>query len=137
MKNLKISKLNSVFILLVSCAAVVFLTAAQTSKWTAPDAAKKVSNPVPSDANSIAEGKKVYVSDCQKCHGKKGMGDGPNASELDKPLDPLNNASMKGQTDGEVFWKISEGKKPMPSGKKTLTDQQRWQVLNYIRTFAK
>ncbi|MEI6815322.1 MAG: cytochrome c [Bacteroidota bacterium] len=137
MKNLKSKSQNSIIFLLASFVMVIFLTAAQTAKWTAPETAKKTANPVPSDATSIGEGKKIYESDCKKCHGKKGMGDGPNASELDKPLDPLNNASMKGQTDGEVFWKITEGRKPMPSGKKTLTEQQRWQVLNYIRTFAK
>jgi mono/diheme cytochrome c family protein len=137
MKNFKIKKQNPILFFMMSVVLVVFLTAAQTSKWSAPDAAKKVANPVASDANSIAEGKKIYVSDCQKCHGKKGLGDGPNASELDNPLEALNSAGMKAQTDGELFWKISEGKKPMPSAKKTLSETQRWQVLDYIRTLAK
>jgi|ERR1039457_7017149 mono/diheme cytochrome c family protein len=137
MKNLKkISKLNSVLMLLITGVIVVSLSAFQSSKWKAPDAAKGVKNPTTADANNIAEGKKVYTSDCQKCHGKKGMGDGPNASELDNPLEPLNSAGIKAETDGELFWKMSEGKKPMPSAKKTLSETQRWQLVDYIRTFA-
>jgi len=39
-------------------------------------------------------------------------------------------------TDGELFWKISEGRRPMPEFKKRLTEEQRWQLVNYVRTFA-
>jgi mono/diheme cytochrome c family protein len=39
-------------------------------------------------------------------------------------------------TDGEIFWKMTEGRKPMPSFKKQLTDEQRWQLVNFLRTFA-
>ncbi len=44
---------------------------------------------------------------------------------------------MRPQTDGELFWKISEGRDPMPSFKGQLTDTQIWQLVNYVRTFSK
>jgi mono/diheme cytochrome c family protein len=43
---------------------------------------------------------------------------------------------MAEMTDGEIFWKMGEGKLPMPAFKKRLTDEQRWQLVNYLRTFA-
>lgn len=109
----------------------------QQQEWKAPETAKSLKNPIPADASSIAAGKSAYAKECLQCHGKKGMGDGPNSATLDKAPEPLNKATVKAQTDGELFWKIREGKKPMPSTKKTLTDDQRWQVVNYIRTFSK
>ena len=88
------------------------------------------------DAGSLAAAKVLYTKECGKCHGKSGMGDGPNAAILDKPIEPWNTADFKAHTDGELFWKITEGKKPMPSTKKSLSDNQRWQLVNYIRTFS-
>jgi mono/diheme cytochrome c family protein len=107
------------------------------TEWKAPESAKNIINPIPSDASSIAAGKVLYTKECLQCHGKKGFGDGPNSSTLDKSPEPLNTAKVKNQTDGELFWKIKEGRKPMPSTKKNFTDEQRWQVVNYIRTLNK
>ncbi len=52
-----------------------------------------------------------------------------------KPAD-FTGAHMMGEmTDGEIFWKISEGR-PMPSFKKQLTEEQRWQLVNHVRSLA-
>ena len=40
---------------------------------------------------------------------------------------------MSAETDGSLFWKISEGRGPMPPWKQVLTDKQRWQVVDYLR----
>lgn len=109
----------------------------QQSEWKAPESAKNIKNPIPANAASIAAGKAVYIKECLECHGKKGLGNGPNSATLDKSPESFNTLKVKNQTDGELFWKIKEGRKPMPSTKKSLTDDQRWQVLNYIRTFSK
>lgn len=126
---------------LVSAAIIFFIMlvsyAPKQKEWKAPESAKSMKNPIPADATSIAAGKTVYVKECLQCHGKKGLGDGPNAATLDKSPEPLNTAKVKNQADGELFWKIKEGKKPMPTTRKTLTDDQRWQVVDYIRTLNK
>ncbi len=106
------------------------------AKWTAPAEADKKKNPVASDATSIAAGKDIYTKNCASCHGKKGKGDGPKSADLDKVPNDFSKSDFTKQTDGAIFWKISEGKKPMPSFKKDLTDEQRWSVINYIRTFG-
>lgn len=105
--------------------------------WEAPKEAKMKKNPVVADQVAVTEGKKVYEKECLSCHGKKGKGDGPKAEELDKAVKDLGSPKTQNQTDGELFWKINEGKKPMPSTKKILTETQRWQVVLYIRSFKK
>ena len=123
--------------LTASAILIVFAAIAQSDDWKAPETAKEKKNPIASDEASIAAGKKGYEKECLNCHGKKGKGDGPNSLTLEKEVGDLTSAKAQDQSDGELFWKISEGKKPMPIGKKTLSEEQRWQVVNYIRTFKK
>ena len=141
MKNLLKYKplTKSVFIGFVLFAVCLVLASfvPQQSEWKAPASAKNIKNPIPANAASLAAGKTVYINECLECHGKKGLGNGPKSADLDKAPESFNNLKVKNQTDGELSWKIKEGRKPMPSTKKTLTDDQRWQVLNYIRTFCK
>ena len=107
----------------------------QSKEWTAPDVAIKKANPVASDAKSLEAGKKSYDKNCADCHGKKGKGDGKKAAELDKAPNDFSKEDVQKQTDGSLFWKITEGKKPMPGFKKDMEDTERWQLVNYIRTF--
>lgn len=111
---------------------------AQTSKkWVAPAAADQLKNPSASDANSAKEGKKLYVANCSPCHGTGGKGDGIAAASVNpKPADHTSAAIQK-ETDGSLYWKLTEGRSPMPSYKQILTDAQRWQLINFIRTLAK
>jgi mono/diheme cytochrome c family protein len=39
-------------------------------------------------------------------------------------------------TDGELFYVISQGHKPMPSYKRKLTEDQRWQLVLLVRAFS-
>lgn len=105
--------------------------------WPAPEAAAKVKNPVKADATSIAEGKDLYAQHCKSCHGAKGKGDGTKAEKIDISCGDFASAEAAKQTDGELFWKTTEGRKPMPSYKEKLSDNERWAVINYIRSLAK
>jgi mono/diheme cytochrome c family protein len=106
----------------------------QQKEWKAPASADAKKNPLTSDAAAIAAGKTVYVKECQSCHGKKGKGDGPSAKDLDIPAGDFSKATMQSQSDGALFWKTSEGRKPMPSFKKKLTEDKIWQTIIYMRT---
>ncbi len=136
----KISKMKlSSFVLIGAttlCFAFIPMGKGGAEKWVAPADANKKTNPVPSNEKSIASGKALYGTNCATCHGKKGKGDGPKSEELDKPVRDFTTADFGEQTDGAIFWKITEGKKPMPSFKKELTEEQRWTVINYIKEFA-
>ena len=106
----------------------------QQKEWKAPASADAKKNPLTADAATIAAGKAVYVKECQSCHGKKGKGDGPSAKDLDIPAGDFSKATMQSQSDGALFWKTSEGRKPMPSFKKKLTEEKIWQTVIYMRT---
>ena len=120
-------------------AATATFVLAQGSDWRAPASAANRPNPVPANANTIALGQKLYTANCFTCHGAEGNGDGPGAATLEKkPANLGQRIKSTGETDGELFWKISEGRAPMVTWKAQLTETQRWELVNYIRaTFAK
>jgi mono/diheme cytochrome c family protein len=118
-------------LLLTSLATAVL---AQGSDWKAPPTAANRPNPVAGNANATALGQKLYLANCMTCHGQSGRGDGPGAAALEKKPADLTK-KVRTQTDGELFWKISEGKSPMVSWK-SLSETQRWELVNYIKTLA-
>jgi mono/diheme cytochrome c family protein len=118
---------------------VVFETGvlhAAVDSWTPPaqDAARQ--NPVVVNANSIAQGKGIYEKECLSCHGAGGKGDGRKADTLEVKPSDLSKPRVSAQPDGVLFWKISEGKTPMPSFRSKLASQELWAVINYVRTLG-
>ncbi len=111
---------------------------AQTKpKWAVPSAASKIENPVGSGTATLASAKILYLNNCSPCHGEKGKGNGPaSASLAPKPADH-SSAVFQSQTDGAIFYKLSEGRSPMPAYKTILSDQQRWSLVSYLRTLKK
>lgn len=127
--------------LLLSLLAIVIagvLTFGQGSdqKWTAPVRAAAKKNPVAANDTSIALGRKIYERQCLPCHGVTGKGDGPVAAHLEKRPGNLSSVRLWEQSDGALFWKVNEGHKPMPTFKNVMSDEERWPVINYIRTLA-
>jgi len=116
-------------------ASMVF--AQHSTPWNVPKSAKEKKNLYSPDESSIARGQKSYKIECLRCHGKEGKGDGVSAMKIKKTVADLTSDYVQNQTDGELFWKISEGRSPMPLAKRTLTGDQRWDVINYIRTLKK
>lgn len=124
--------ISSVILLLSSREA-----SAQSKPWVIPATASSMKNPVPIDPTTLKEAKTLYTSYCSPCHGDKGKGDGPAAVALNpKPADHTS-AKVQNETDGTLFYMISEGRDPMPSLKRTLTENQRWALVDYIRTLGK
>ncbi|MFY9308274.1 MAG: cytochrome c [Bacteroidia bacterium] len=107
----------------------------QQSVWKAPASADQKKNPVASNEQTLAAGKKIYNKECMSCHGKKGKGDGPASVTVGKPVGDMTSVSFHAQSDGAIFWKTATGKPPMPSFGKKLTEEQVWQIVNYMRTF--
>lgn len=128
-------------LLIGMCAFAIGRAAAQQTEpapWVAPDDAKKVKNPVASNAESLAAGEQLFTDNCVLCHGEKGLGDGPGAKTI--KVKPANFADPKlqaSETDGSLFWKMTNGRGPMPSWRDTLSDQERWQLVVYIRKLGK
>jgi mono/diheme cytochrome c family protein len=105
--------------------------------WNAPEAAIKQKNPVKADEASIKEGKDIYAQQCKSCHGTKGKGDGPKAAKIDISCGDFTSEEFTKLSDGELYWKTTEGRKPMPAFKAELSDNERWAVINYIRSLSK
>jgi mono/diheme cytochrome c family protein len=124
----------------IALALAHFLTSPSTadpaSAWKAPARAATAKNPVPADERSLAAGKALYARECVACHGPTGRGDGPDAKDLARPPSDLTAPSTRQQSDGELFWKLTEGRRPMPRFGRSLTDDQRWHLVNYIRTLT-
>jgi len=106
-------------------------------KWVAPAAEARKKNPVAVNDSSLALGQKIYLQRCAGCHGKTGKGDGPDAADLGIHPAKLSDAAVQQQTDGELFWKVTVGKKPMPNYRSRLSPTDRWNVINYLRTLAR
>lgn len=111
--------------------------------WELPEDADKTKNPIAASPESISKGKELYLErtkgNCIFCHGETGSGNEANLARLRrKPADLSNKERMTAMTDGEVFWKISKGIKGiMPDGEKRMSEEERWHVVNYVRTLAK
>lgn len=101
--------------------------------WVAPAAEKAKKNPMAGGAKAVDAGKKVAQTNCVLCHGESGKGNGPGAAALTpKPAD-WTSKKVQDESDGEIFWKISNGRGPMPSWKH-LPENDRWAVVHYIRS---
>jgi len=125
--------------ILASSAFVARVGAADDDKpWVAPDAAKQVKNPVPVNPETLAAGTQLYHENCAPCHGETGKGDGDTGKIIKKkPANFTDEKLMSEETDGSIFWKMSEGRGPMPSWKDELSEKERWQLVNYIRKLGK
>ena len=124
-----------------SLSSVQAQSASTNAVWEVPARAARKANPVPADPKSIAQGKQLYVAACLACHGPAGKGDGPAAATLERNgvrVRPgnLSDPKLWEETDGALFWKLTEGKTPMPAWAETLSEEQRWLIVNYIRTLA-
>jgi mono/diheme cytochrome c family protein len=111
--------------------------------WELPADADKTKNPVAATPESVSKGKELFLErtkgNCIFCHGETGAGNEANLPRLRrKPADLSNKERMSAMTDGEVFWKISKGITGiMPAGEARMSEEERWHVVNYVRTLAK
>jgi mono/diheme cytochrome c family protein len=136
----RVARTFGMFAILASLAVAGRRVAADDAPkpWVAPDDARKVKNPVPATPENLTAAAQLFQDNCLLCHGEKGVGDGPGAKTIKvKPANFTDAKLMSAETDGSLFWKMSQGRGPMPSWKDDLTDTERWQLVNYIRKLGK
>ncbi|HEY3115185.1 MAG TPA: cytochrome c [Chloroflexota bacterium] len=93
-------------------------------------------NPIPLTRASIDRGSAIYAERCAVCHGESGRGDGPAAPGLNPRPADLRVHLAAGHSDAQLFDWISNGypDSAMPAFRSDLRDEDRWNVLNYIRS---
>ena len=132
-----IPKILFVFVLAAVAIAIAYAALHQDWSWPVPEEAKQLTNPLQPSPAALESARPVYRDKCAQCHGETGKGDGRDAARYDpQPADFTDANRFHGVTDGELFYKISEGKKPMPVFKTRLTEDQRWELVLLIRSFA-
>jgi len=107
-------------------------------EWKVPAEYQTMKNPTnASDKENLSIGKSLYSKHCKSCHGKEGLGDGTKAANQDGDLGDFSSDETQGQTDGALFYKITTGRDDMPKfSKKLPDDEDRWLIVNYMRTLA-
>jgi mono/diheme cytochrome c family protein len=111
-------------------------------QWQAPADAAQLVNPVKDKPDAAKLGREYYMQRCADCHGKKGEGNGwmsGNSKRDGKPLPPTNLTSqmVQANTDGELFWKITNGRSPMPANRIRFDDERRWYIVTFLRTLKR
>jgi mono/diheme cytochrome c family protein len=137
-RNRALPKILFPVILAISAAAIVYSALNNASRaWPVPEEAKQLKNPLQPTAAALESARRIYLDKCARCHGDTGKGDGRDAIRyFPAPTDFTDAALMSAATDGELFYKISEGKKPMPVFKNKLSEDERWELVLLLRSFA-
>jgi len=101
--------------------------------------AKKLKNPVPVTAGSLKTGEALFQKNCRFCHGADAKGNGPQAPKDTHPPNLTDETWDHGSTDGEIFTVIQNGAGPkleMKGYKGRISDQDIWNVINYLRSLG-
>lgn len=129
-------KMKSLLVLLVVSFCLLSFGMILQDEWVVPDEYKTMKNPT-DPGEDLNIGKSLYAKHCQSCHGKEGYGDGKKANEVEGDLGDFSSPEFQSQSDGELFYKTSFGYKDMPEyTKKMPDDEDRWLIVNYMRTLA-
>lgn len=96
-------------------------------------------NPLKPTVENIDAGKGIWTRECAVCHGDAARGEGIFRSGIEPvPPDFQNpgSAVYQSTTDADYYWRISEGVPwtAMPTWKLVYAENQRWQLVTYLRT---
>ena len=116
---------------------LISMSFSKQEPWEVPAKYKSMKNPIAADDASIQAGTMLYKKHCASCHGRTGLGDGVKARQLETFPGDFSGAAFQDQTDGEHFYKTKIGRKEMPAYDKKITDDDIWNIVNYMRTFKK
>ena len=100
-------------------------------------AGKVLKSPIENSDKHIARGEWVYRNYCQVCHGMIGLGDGPVTKQGVPPPPSLLSDTVKNMKDGQLYFIISNGKGNMASYRSQVQREDRWKVIQYLRTMEK
>jgi mono/diheme cytochrome c family protein len=100
--------------------------------WVVPADQKDLENPQSYNLANVKKGKELFIKNCKSCHGDPGKN---NVLPLVPPPVDIASERMQKNTEGEIFYKITNGRGAMPQFKATISDDDRWRLVNYISNF--
>ncbi len=119
------------YTILIGLFLMLAFSASSQNEWPVPDEFAQLKNPVEASAANIEVGKKLYMTQCKSCHGDPGKDNG--LPLVPKPVDP-GSADFHKQSDGEIFYRFTEGRGAMPQFKALINENDRWKIVRYLRT---
>jgi mono/diheme cytochrome c family protein len=103
--------------------------------WEIPAKYKTMENTYKDDASLMKVGKMMYTKHCKSCHGGKGEANGPKAKSMKTAIRSFKNAEVQSQPDGVLYYQSFVGRDEMPNYEKKIgDDEDRWAIINYLRT---
>ena len=112
---------------------VVFLAQqGMAQEWLVPEDQKNIENPSAYNLSNVQKGKDLYIKNCKSCHGDAGK---HNGLPLVPPPPDITSEQMQANTQGELFYKITHGRGGMPQFETTISEDDRWRLVNYIHNY--
>ena len=120
-------------LMVVFLGSVVSFVWAQT--WEIPEEERAKPNPIEASPEVIKEGEALFKKQCLMCHGQALKGNGPAAHLFPTQPPDLSTSEARARlTEGEIFYKMTVGKNPMPAMKTRLSEEERWKLTHYFRS---
>ncbi|WP_420319129.1 c-type cytochrome [Ekhidna sp.] len=111
-------------------------TSSQVVPWIAAPEADKLVNPIKDKEAALKLGKEIYTDECVVCHGTYGNAETNIAKTLEQKPKNFTKKDFMQQSDGAIFWKLSEGRGLMQPFKTMLTEEEIWSVVVYVKELA-
>lgn len=115
--------------------SLFFLQSFAGNNWNVPADKKAKNSYIKFDAVSSGQGEAIYTKNCMSCHGNPGKGN--NLKSLNPMPPDLSSVRTQSLTDGELFYILTTGRMIMPSFQNVLSEEERWKVISFIRSFNK
>ena len=114
------------------------LASAQYAGWTIPEGGKDEKSPLKSSGDVLKKGKSLFASNCQRCHGPEGKGNGPDSNPNSPAADLTDEFRTELNPEGVLYYKIWNGHPPqMPAFKSRLTKDDAWALVEYLKSIRK
>ncbi len=117
---------------LIFAGVAFFAYQGMAQEWLVPEDQKALSNPMEYNLSNVKKGKDLYLLKCKSCHGDAGKN---NALPLVPPPPDVTSDVMQTNTEGELFYKITRGRGGMPQFEASISEDDRWRLVNYIMNF--
>lgn len=137
MKKSIVALLPILFLVPISMLVSVSVVGQKKAEWVAPVEADELTNPLKNDKEAFRKGRVIFTNECVICHGANGDGVSNVAKNMEQKPKDFTVDGFLNQSDGAIFWKLSEGRGLMQPFKTMLTEEEIWSVVEYVKFLSK